>query len=52
MLSKTGRTVRNLRLGGYGIFAHQRDRSFFRTLGFLALATEKVGARLRVYPPG
>ena len=51
-LSITGQTTRNLRLSGYGIFAHQRDLRFFRTLGFLALAMKRVGTRLRVYPPG
>ena len=51
-LSKTGRTTRNLCLGGYDVFAHQRDQSFFRTPGLLSLATERVGTHLRVYPPG
>ena len=51
-LSKTGRTAKNLRLGGYGVFAHQRDQSFFRTPSFLALAMETIGKWLRVYPPG
>ena len=50
-LSKTGRTARNLCLDGYDIFAHQRDQSFFRAPGFLALAMERVGTRLRVYLP-
>ena len=50
-LSITGRTVRNLRPVGYGAFAHQRNQSFFRTPGFLALATERIGMHLRVYPP-
>ena len=51
MLSKIGRTVRNLHPSGYGVFAHQQDQSFFRTLSFLALTMERVGTRLRVYPP-
>ena len=51
-LSKTSRTTRNLCPSGYGVFAHQRDQSFFRTPSFLALTTERVGTRLRVYPPG
>ena len=42
--------MRNLCLGGYGVFAHQCDQSFFHTLGFLALAMKRVGMRLRVYP--
>ena len=51
-LSKTGRTARNLRPSGYDVFAHQHDQSFFYTPSFLALTTERVGTRLRVYPPG
>ena len=51
-LSKTSRTARNLYPSGYGIFAHQHDQSFFCTPSFLALTTERVGTRLRVYPPG
>ena len=51
MLSKTSRIARNLRLGGYGAFAHQRNQSFFCNLSFLALAMERVGTRLRVYLP-
>ena len=42
-MSKTGQTARNLRLSGYGVFAHQRDQSLFTsTLGFKALITEGV----------
>ena len=52
MLSKTGWTARNLRPSGYDVFAHQLDQSFFRTSSFLALTMERVGTRLRVYPPG
>ena len=52
MICKIGWIVRNLRLGGYGAFAHQHDQSFFCTPSFLALAMARVDARLRVYPPG
>ena len=50
-LSITGQTARNLRLDGYGIFAHQRDQSFFPHPRLFGLATERVGTCLRVYPP-
>ena len=50
-LIKTGRTARNLHPNSYGVFSHQRDQSFFCTPSFLALTREKVGMRLRVYPP-
>ena len=40
-LNQTGRTVRNLCIGGYGIFGHQRDWSFFCTPGFFGLHFQK-----------
>ena len=43
-LSITGRTVRNLRLSGYGAFAHQRDQNLLtRTLSFTTLMTQRFG---------
>ena len=54
ILSKAGRTARNLRLGGYGAFAHQRDQNLFtHTLSFTALNDGKgQGAPTFLYKRG
>ena len=43
-LSITGQTTRDLCLGGYGAFAHQRDQNLLtRTPSFMTLTMERVG---------